>query len=115
MACDPLEPQVVSQSRRVANHRGFYRRSRPRLPDPIGQPRRHQAQVSCGPQGKRGREKAKGWQEGLTGQAPPDSSRARELRLLRDPFWTAQTKQSMPGRLPKGREGWGFFWTEARC
>ena len=49
---DPLEPQVVSQSRGVADHRGHHGRSRPRLPGAVGQSRGDKAQVSCGRRGK---------------------------------------------------------------
>jgi radical SAM superfamily enzyme YgiQ (UPF0313 family) len=38
---------------------------------------------------------------------------AHELRPLRDPFWTAQTKQSMPGRLPRAGRAGDSVWTEA--
>ena len=33
---DPVEPQVVPQSRGVADHRGHHGRSRPRLPGAVG-------------------------------------------------------------------------------
>ena len=45
---DPLKPQVVSQSRGVADHCGLHGRSQARLPGAGGQPCRHKAQVSCG-------------------------------------------------------------------
>src|SRR5208282_6173865 len=51
MVRDPIEPQVVSQSRGITDHGGHDGRAPPRLPCAVGRPRRHSAQIPCRRQG----------------------------------------------------------------